>query len=53
MILYWGSEAEVIGPQALRDEIAAIIKNMMGNYHKAGTRILEQEPGIPDQATYT
>ncbi|HEX2955538.1 MAG TPA: WYL domain-containing protein [Chitinispirillaceae bacterium] len=34
MILYWGSEAEVIGPQSLRDEIAAITKNMMEKYKK-------------------
>jgi predicted DNA-binding transcriptional regulator YafY len=34
MILYWGSEAEVIGPQPLRDEIATITKNMMEKYHK-------------------
>jgi predicted DNA-binding transcriptional regulator YafY len=34
MILFWGSEAEVIGPPPLRDEIAAITKNMMEKYHK-------------------
>jgi predicted DNA-binding transcriptional regulator YafY len=33
-ILFWGSEAEVIGPQPLRDEIATITKNMMEKYHK-------------------
>lgn len=32
MILYWGSEAKVIGPQPLRDEITAITKRMVENY---------------------
>jgi predicted DNA-binding transcriptional regulator YafY len=35
-ILCWGSDAEVIGPQPLRDEIAAITKSMAEKYCERG-----------------